>query len=124
MHSVCHLNSFVAAAKAEGMSEGEITELENTLARNAEAGELIPGTGGCRKLRLSGKGKGKRGGYRVITFFSGEKVPVFLLTVFSKGVKINLTQKERNALSELTKQLVEDYQNRTVSLSSYRRTGS
>lgn len=85
MHSVCHLNSFVAAAKAEGMSEGEITELENTLARNAEAGELIPGTGGCRKLRLSGKGKGKRGGYRVITFFSGEKVPVFLLTVFSKG---------------------------------------
>jgi hypothetical protein len=46
---------------------------------------LIPGTGGARKVRFAGRGKGKSGGYRVITFYSGPEVPVFLITLFAKG---------------------------------------
>jgi hypothetical protein len=55
------------------------------------AGDEIPGTGGCRKLRVAGRGKGKSCGYRTITFYSGESMPVFLLTVFSKGERSDLS---------------------------------
>ena len=65
----------------------------------------MPGCGGARKLRVAKPGKGKSGGYRVITYFGGEEVPVFLLTVFGKNEKANLTQAERNALAGLTKRL-------------------
>ena len=49
------------------------------------------------------------GGYRVITFYSGADLPVFLLTVFAKGERSDLTKAERNALAQLTKALVDGY---------------
>jgi hypothetical protein len=70
---------------------------------------VIPGTGGARKIRLAGRGKGKSGGYRVITFYSGGDVPVFLLTVFARGERADLSKAERNALAQLTKLLVDSY---------------
>ncbi len=69
----------------------------------------MPGTGGARKLRWAVRGKGKSGGVRVITFFSGPPVPVFVLTVFGKGEKINLSQAERNALRKVLSELVTEY---------------
>lgn len=79
------------------------------LANDAQAGEVMQGTGGCRKLRIAGRGKGKSGGYRVITAFGGGDVPVFLLTVFSKGEKDNLSKAERNELAKLTARLFQSY---------------
>ncbi len=67
------------------------------------------GTGGARKLRWSVQGRGKSGGVRVITFYSGPPVPVFLLTVFGKGEKTNLTQAERNELRDVLRDLVAEY---------------
>ena len=58
----------------------------------------MPGTGGARKLRWQGRGKGKRGGIRAITFYSGPPVPVFVLSAFGKGKRIDLSQAERNEL--------------------------
>ena len=58
-----------------------------------------------RKLRVAGKGKGKSGGYRVITYFGGTDIPVFLLTVFGKGERANLSRAEINDLAKLTKTL-------------------
>ncbi|MGH6917800.1 MAG: type II toxin-antitoxin system RelE/ParE family toxin [Geminicoccaceae bacterium] len=55
------------------------------------------------------RGKGKSGGYRVITFYSGGDFPVFLLTVFAKGERADLSKAERNALAQLTKVLVDSY---------------
>ncbi len=69
MHTIAVLPSFSISAKRAGLSEIERFELDTTLAQNPEAGEIIVGSGGCRKLRLKGKGKGKSGGYRVVTFF-------------------------------------------------------
>ena len=74
-----------------------------------DVGDVIRGTGGARKIRFAGRGKGKSGGYRVITFYSGPELPVFLLTVFSKGERTDLTKSERNALAQLTKVLVDSY---------------
>ncbi|OHC83162.1 MAG: hypothetical protein A3G73_03315 [Rhodospirillales bacterium RIFCSPLOWO2_12_FULL_67_15] len=64
---------------------------------------------GARKVRFAGRGKGKSGGYRVITFFSGPDIPVFLLNVFAKGDKADLSQGERNALRAVLGELVDWY---------------
>jgi hypothetical protein len=62
---------------------------------------LIKGTGGARKVRIAMAGKGKSGGYRVITFFAADDIPVFLLDVYSKGTRSDLSQSERNELRKL-----------------------
>lgn len=112
MHSVAQTHAFVAQAKAAGMTEAEIEGLVLFIAENPDAGDVIQGTGGCRKIRVAGRGRGKSGGFRTITFFSGESMPVFLLAAFGKAERSDLTQKERNALRDLTKVIVEAYKAR------------
>jgi hypothetical protein len=109
MHTVSQLHSFDRAASAAGMDEEEIDALCSFLGANPMAGDEIKGTGGCRKLRWARPGMGKRGGYRVITFYSGVTVPVTLITVFGKGERADLDQKERNDLKKLTKVLLDEY---------------
>jgi hypothetical protein len=60
-------------------------------------------------VRFAGRGKGKSGGYRVITFYSGRDVPVFLLNVFAKGDRVDLSQAERNELRKALAGLADDY---------------
>ena len=103
MQAVCETHAFRRAAAGAGMSEDDIFALVSYLAENPTAGDVIAGTGGCRKLRWAGRGKGKSGGYRTITFYSGAMMPVYLLTVFGKGEKANLSDAECNALRVLTK---------------------
>jgi hypothetical protein len=91
------------------MTDDESDELVEFLAKYPFGGDEMAGTGGCRKLRIGGRGKGKSGGYRVITFYSGDFLPVFLITVFGKGEKANLTKRECNELRLLSKRLVEEY---------------
>ena len=66
-------------------------------------------TGGARKLRWAVKGRGKSGGIRVITFTGGAGLPVFLLTAFGKGEKVNLIKAERNKLCKMLRGLVKEY---------------
>ena len=94
------------------MSEKDVTELVDYLAANPDAGDEIKGTGGCRKIRVAGRGKGKSGGYRVITFFSGAAMPVFLLYAYSKADRSDLGADERADLKKLTKKLVEQCQSK------------
>jgi len=103
MHAVIETNAYLAAAKGAGMSADEQAAVVDLIAANPEAGDIMPGCGGARKLRVAKPGTGKSGGYRIITYFGGEDIPVFLLTVFGKNEKANLTQAERNTLAALTK---------------------
>jgi hypothetical protein len=112
MHSVAQTHAFVRAVEEAGMTEDEVDRLVSYLAENPIAGVEIAGTGGCRKLRVPARGKGKSGGYRVITFFTGESYPVFLITVFSKGERANLSKAECNELRVLTKSIVNAYKHR------------
>ena len=109
MHVVVESPDFAADAKAAGLGPDEVRRIVDHLARRPDAGDPIPGTGGARKVRFAGRGKGKSGGYRVITFDTGATLPVFLLTVFGKGQKVDLTQTERNELRRELAGLVEDY---------------
>jgi hypothetical protein len=105
LHSVIETNAYLAAADDAGMSEEERADVVTILAADPQAGAVMPRCGGARKLRIRRPGTGKSGGYRVITYYGGDDVPVFLLTVFAKGEKDNLTHAERNGLAALTKTL-------------------
>jgi hypothetical protein len=104
--------SFEVAAKQAGMTDEETNDLVTFLAANPQAGDELADTGGCRKVRVAGRGKGKSRGYRTITFYSGEAMPVYLLTVFSKGEKSSLTDKKPSALRAITKNIVAEHRRR------------
>lgn len=72
----------------------------------------MEGTGGARKLRWAALGKGKSGGARVITFYAGEDMPLFILTIFGKGEKANLSKAERNELRIVLSELARRYRQR------------
>jgi hypothetical protein len=107
MQTVIETEGYLRDAKDAGMNEDEKTAAVDLVAADPEAGDVMQGTGGVRKARLAGRGKGKSGGYRIVWYFGGGDIPVFLLTVFGKGEKANLTQGERNALRSLTATLRE-----------------
>jgi hypothetical protein len=70
---------------------------------------IIPGSGGIRKVRFGFGARGKSGGARIIYLFSGENLPVFILAVFAKNEKANISPAERNALAKMVVAMVEDY---------------
>lgn len=108
-HAVIETPDYLSDAKAAGVTETQRAAIIMILAADPVAGVEIPGTGGARKVRVAGRGKGKSGGYRVITFYTGRDVPVFLLNVFSKGDRVDLSQAERNELRKELVGLAEDY---------------
>jgi len=108
MHTVVETPEFAASARRV-LSDTERADLIDYLAATPGAGELMPGTGGARKLRWGAKGKGKRGGARVITYYGGPELPVFLMAVFAKGERANLTKAERNELREVLASLAVEY---------------
>lgn len=102
------------------MSEEDIEDFVDHIAAHPEDGEEIVGTGGCRKVRFAirGNNKGKSGGVRTITFYTGVDTPVFLITVFGKSQKVNLSKAERNGLKKLTAAIVAEYSRRVPRLAA------
>jgi hypothetical protein len=97
---------------AAALTEGERSELVSFLAANPEAGDVMPETGGARKLRWRSHGRGKRGGARAIYYYHDESLPLFLLNVFAKNEKANLTRAERNEMRGLVPRLIAGYRKR------------
>ena len=91
------------------LNEEERNRLIFYLSTHPKSGVLMQGTGGIRKLRWARGGKGKSGGVRVIYFFHDEEMPLFLLTIFGKGEKADLSPSECNELAKLVKLLVATY---------------
>ena len=108
LHTFVETPEFLIAARRV-LTDAERAELVDFLAANPTAGDLMPGTGGARKLRWAAQGKGKSGGARAITYFGGRDVPVFLMAIFGKGEKANLTQAERNELRDVLAHIAAEY---------------
>ena len=115
MNTVVELPEFIRRAD-KLLRNAEREELISHLAANPKAGALLEGTGGIRKLRWKREGSGKSGGVRVIYYFHNELYPLFLLTLFGKSEKENISKAERNMLAKLTEELLAAYQKRTGGL--------
>ncbi len=88
------------------LSDGEKSDLIVYLSVNPQGGVLVQNMGGIRKLRWAKSGGGKSGGMRVIYYFYSNMMPLYLLTVFGKSEKANISMKEKQILSKLVKELV------------------
>ena len=106
MLTVAELSEYIRTAD-KLLSAAERQDVIRYLAENPKAGDLMEGTGGVRKLRWGRGGQGKSGGVRVIYYFHDEAMPLYLLTLFAKGDRANLTKGERNELAELVGILIE-----------------
>jgi hypothetical protein len=109
MQAVIETSAYLSDAAAAALSEDERTDIVNFIAANPTAGVLMPGTGGARKNRFAGRGKGKSGGYRVVTYFAAADIPVFLLAIINKGERANLSKAEQNALRKELSAIADDY---------------
>lgn len=109
--SVIETPAFLAATRRL-MDEADRTLLVDYLAHHPMAGDVMPGTGGVRKVRWGLEGRGKRGGARVIHFYHDAGMPLFLLTAFAKNERADLTQQDRNDFRRLTALLVESFSRR------------
>jgi len=91
------------------MSEEERDHVVDTVAAGPAGGVLIKGTNGLRKLRIPLRGRGKRGGGRVVYWFHSERFPAMLMFVFAKNASQDLSSAERKALIRAIDGLVEDF---------------
>lgn len=100
---------FFQRKSAALLNESERSKLILFLGTNPEAGDVVPET---RKIRWALKGRGKSGGVRVIYYFHSELLPLFLLTVYAKNQRANLTKSERNEYRKLIPILIKTYAKR------------
>lgn len=106
--TVAELPGFAKQAE-KLLGKEELGALIDYVAHNPMAGSVIEGTGGIRKLRWARQGMGKSGGVRVIYFYYSDNQPVFLLDIYGKSEKDNLSKAERNELAGLIEILVVQY---------------
>ena len=99
MFTVAETDIFKARAAAIWTEEERI-EFCAWIAANPEAGEVIPSTGGCRKVRWQRAGMGKRGGARVIYFNRLDEEKIWLLTMYAKAVRGSIPAHLLKAIKE------------------------
>jgi hypothetical protein len=106
LQTVVELAEFQRRAKAI-MSDQEREAAINYIAANPEAGVSLGG--GLRKVRIPREGGGKSGGFRAMYVFGGAHMPIFLITVFAKNEKANLSKSEQSMAVEMSKMLIAKY---------------
>jgi hypothetical protein len=97
--TVAETSLFVKQSDAVWKTE-ERLEFIDFIATNPEAGDIIPGTGGVRKVRWSRQGSGKRGGVRIVYFYYNTEIPLYLLMVYAKARQENLSADEIRVIRE------------------------
>jgi hypothetical protein len=98
------LTPFIAF-RNEYWSDEDLRALQNFLLAQPEAGDLIRGGAGLRKLRWAAQGRGKRGGARVIYYLQTEEDHIYLIYGYVKSEREDLTPQQIKVLAELLKEL-------------------
>lgn len=106
--TIIETNSFIRESR-KLFDEVEINNLKSDLASYPALGDVIPGLKGIRKMRWQAQEKGTRGGARIIYFFYNEHLPLFLLDVYSKSKKQDLTSDEKKILNRFVDEILEHY---------------
>ncbi len=102
---VVRTRAFEKSLKKLGASANDIAALEDDIAANPEAGDVIARLGGARKIRFAMKGRGKRGGGRAIYIAITLKGIVYLLLAYSKSEKTDLTSDDKQVLAAIIREL-------------------
>lgn len=98
MKSVFVESTIFEKHRDEYLSDDEYRLFQAELMLNPHLGDVIQGTGGLRKIRVASKGKGKRGGSRIIYYFLDEKRRFYLLTIYGKNEMSDLNAIQRKQL--------------------------
>ena len=98
MHAVIETPTFLRDCDDAEITDDERLTIINAIAAEPQGGDLMPGTGGARKRRFAGRGKGKSGGYRTVSYYAADDVPVLLLALIDKGERADLSKAEQNDL--------------------------
>ena len=93
--------SFFSRQVGELLADEELNALQWYLLANPDSGDVIPGSGGLRKLRWAGSGRGKRGGLRVIYYWHVPHSVILLLLAYPKNEQENLTSAQIKALKSI-----------------------
>ncbi len=98
--------------RSDYLDDEGLRALQNALLENPEAGDVIEGTGGLRKVRHADprRGKGKRGGLRVIYYWWDSRRQIWLFTLYDKDELDDLSAKEKKALKDMLKREMESRQ--------------
>lgn len=91
-----------------GLTDEDLRNLEKILIENPKAGDVMKGTGGIRKIRISSENTGKRGGGRVIYVDIEWKETIYFINVYAKNEKDDLTEAEKKAFKAVVKILKEE----------------
>ena len=100
MHTFIELRPF-ATVRDKYLNDDEFTAFQHYLAANPDSGDVIPRSGGCRKLRWAIEGRGKRGGVRVIYFLRLNSGQIVLVTMYAKNVQENINPNMLKRLKEV-----------------------
>ena len=87
----------------EQMSDDQYRELQLYMMENPTSGKVIPKSGGLRKIRWSAKGRGKRGGVRIIYYWAVKKSVMLMLYMYPKNVQEDLTAEQISILSAIVR---------------------
>jgi len=90
-----------AGVRDKYLTDEEFASFQFYLAEHPDAGDVIPHSGGCRKLRWAIEGRGKRGGVRVIYFLRLKSGQIVLMTMYAKNVQKNIDPKVLRRLKEV-----------------------
>lgn len=83
----------------------DFDDFEKILLKNPEIGDLIPGTGGIRKIRLKSSTSGKSSGFRICYYYFIKDEQIFLLLIYAKNVQENLTLEQKKFLKEVINEI-------------------
>lgn len=100
LHAVAETDAYLARCRSLGLTAQERAAIVDQVAADPVAGDMVRGSGGVRKVRYGGSG-----GYRIMIAYLGADVPVYLLSILSKGQQANFTAKQITAMYELTRAL-------------------
>lgn len=89
------------------LSDEEYRGLQLALVLRPEQGSVIPGSGGLRKLRWGGKGRGKRGGIRLIYYWITAENTIFMLLLYDKSIQVDLTPAQARMLRQVVRKELE-----------------
>jgi hypothetical protein len=106
--TVAETQLFIRQA-ADVWNDAERNAFIDFIAANPEEGDMIPDTGGIRKIRWSRQGSGKRGGVRVIYFYHDPAMPLYLLMVYAKARQGDLSPDEKRRVQSLVTALKQSH---------------